>query len=381
MKKQKKIDAFNTNNTKCTICFVAGKSGGHIIPAITLAKQFVSKNKHIKITFFTTNSPLDKKIIIQEIANSKTAIKHIALNLENIPYKKILQYPLFFTKLAISFFKSFFTLIAHRPKKVISMGGHISLPVCLAAYTLRIPIELYELNATPGKAVKFLAPFATTINTCFKKAVNYFPPKKCKITQYPIRFAHNIHVNTHTKQINPKSIYQKHGFSPKKQTILILGGSQGSIAINNIIKQIITKNPDFCNNIQIIHQTGDKDNKDNSGKQKTNWDTFYKKMGIPSHTFGFKSDINAYYRLADLVICRSGAGTLFETLFFQKPCITIPLETATTVHQVDNAKEMAKAYPNLVKMVLQSENIDILSNMVRKTLAALPPKNPCNPSN
>ena len=98
---------------------------------------------------------------------------------------------------------------------------------------------------------------------------------------------------------------------------------------------------------KIIHQTGDID--------PTDWQTFYKKLHIPAKTFDFNNNIAPLYQTTDIIICRSGAGTLFETLFFQTPCITIPLETKSTDHQLDNAKEMAEKHPNIFHLIRQHE--------------------------
>jgi UDP-N-acetylglucosamine--N-acetylmuramyl-(pentapeptide) pyrophosphoryl-undecaprenol N-acetylglucosamine transferase len=224
--------------------------------------------------------------------------------------------------------------LAKRPKKIISLGGYISMPVCFAAFILRIPIELFELNSSPGKAIKFLAPFAKTIYICFSKAAENLPRKKCKIKDYPLRFS----CTQKNKKTSEKS---------NKTTILILGGSQGSITINTIFKKWLLENKKIHNNISIIHQTGTND--------KTNWKAFYKKLQIPAISFCFKKNIKKYYQDSDIIICRSGAGTLFETIFFKKKCITIPLETINTSHQVDNAREIVKLYPKLVTMIRKND--------------------------
>jgi len=327
---KKPNEASQINSKANAVCFVAGRSGGHLIPALTLAKKLKDKNSKVDINFFTTNTRLDQKIL-----NENNFIDtFIFLNLKNIPYKRLLRYPIFFTNLTISFFKSFFRFIKKRPQKVISMGGYISIPVCLAAFILRVPIELFELNSSPGKAIKFLSPFASTIYICFKKAAENLPKKKCKLRDYPIRFV--------PSQINVRD-------TKEKCTILVLGGSQGSIEINSLVKKWILKNKQLNKQISIVHQTGANDT--------TDWRNFYNQLDIPAVSFDFKKNIKKYYHDSDIVICRAGAGTLFETVFFNKKCITIPLETSTTAHQVDNAREISKLYPKLVTMI-RKETID-----------------------
>lgn len=323
------------------ICFVAGKSGGHILPCITLAQQTLHKHPHYEIMFFSTTSSLDKQLI-----NGNAIIKHyIPLSLETSQLKKIITMPFFAWNLICSFAKSFYYLRKLRPEAVISTGGYISIPVCLAARLLSIPIELYELNAIPGKAIKFLAPLAYKVWICFEKSTAYLPAKKCALTHYPIKFNETTKLSTQEEAV--KSL----NFSLDRKTILILGGSQGSLFINAAIKQMLERWPDAGKTIQIIHQTGALD--------RTDWASTYTQLGIPSMVFGYSEALGNYYTASDLVICRAGAGTLAEVSFFNKKCVTIPLETNTNNHQVDNALAAAQMRPDLFHIINQD---DITSN-------------------
>lgn len=325
-------------NKSNTICFVAGRTGGHIIPALTLAHNARKKNKHTKILFFSTSTNLDKKIA----GTAHTIDWHVPLTLQNVPYKKIYRYPPFFWHFFRSFFIALGQLHKKKPHVVISTGGYIALPVCFAAKILGIPIELFELNVIPGRTTRFLSPIAHTIYHCFTQTKQRLPTQKCKHAHYPNRFSETI-----DNQLSFVDRLKKIGFSPNKKTVLILGGSQGSLSINNLIKQWIAHDPDLPNTVQIIHQTGTFDT--------TDWPALYKKMNINSLVFDFCNDLATYYPIADLVICRSGAGSLFETMFFKKKCITIPLETKKNTHQVHNALAMLDLYPSLITVLGQKE--------------------------
>ena len=315
------------------ICFVAGHSGGHITPCATQAKNELESNPNLKIIFFTTSSKLDKKIL----ENYSFIDKKIYLNLKNLP-RKIYLYPTYFIKMGYSFFQILFYLNKFRPVKIVSMGGIVSIPVCIAGKILGIPIEIYELNIEPGKAVNLIVKIASTVNICFKETANYFPSRKCNLVGYPIRF------NDSNKLSQPMAL-QKINFFKDRKTLLIVGGSQGSVFINNLIKNFIESNEKIHNNLQVIHQTGTID--------KTKWQDYYAKYQIPAIIFDYTNKIENFYCAADLIICRSGAGTLAEILFFNKKCITIPLETKITAHQVKNAQNLAQNYPNLFYMEKQ----------------------------
>lgn len=323
---------------KQTIAFVAGRSGGHIIPALTLVKQIKSQNPTCEILFFTTAHPLDLAIIKKQ---GTFINKHIALKLGNVPFFNIFKILAFLIAFIYAFFKCSSYLRAFKPEKIIGMGGYISLPVCFAAYILRIPIHLYDLDAKPGKATRYLKKYAQKIFICFEQAQEYFPREKCELIDYPIRF------NSNCKNSNVAHALNALRLHPNKKTIFINGGSQGSVFINNCIKNWLDLNPHLYSLIQIIHQTGSAD--------ATNWQMLYNDLEITANIFSYKEDLAPCYIAADLVICRSGAGSLFEAIFFNKPCLTIPHETSSTTHQKENACALSKRYPQLITMLTEQE--------------------------
>ncbi len=238
-----------------------------------------------------------------------------------------------------SFIKSFFYLCKYRPEKIITTGGVIAIPVCIAGFLLRIPIIIYSLDAKPGKAIKALIPFAHSIITCFSSTQHFFPALKCSFGPYPIKF------NNNDSSLNTNDAKNNLGLSPHKKTVVILGGSQGSLFLNNCIKQFITDSLFPLDTLQIIHQTGSLDT--------TDWQTFYTSYNITAHVFSYHPNLSTIYAAADLIICRAGAGTLFEIKFFNKRCIIIPLKTSTTSHQIDNALAMINEYPELFYAIAQ----------------------------
>ena len=281
------------------ICYVAGNSAGHIIPALTLAKK--EKNK---IIFIAADKELDRKILDKENW------------IEKKEFLKINRFKIFY--LLTSFFKSLKILRNQNVKKVVTTAGIIAIPVCLAAKILGIPFEIWELNLEPGKATKFLARLSTQTNICFSETQNHIK-RKCHLTHYPVRF--------NRRESFDKS---KLGLKKDKKTIVVLGGSQGSISLNQIIKNLALRLND---NFQIIHQTGSFETFDYS--------KFYKENNVTAFVTDYYDKIEDLYNSADIIICRSGAGSLAEACFFKKPCITIPLKAKTTLHQVENAKAFA----------------------------------------
>ena len=147
------------------ICYVAGRSGGHIVPAVTLAEQYKKNNPDAHVVFISTNTAVDKSL-----TDTEQIIDHnIHVSLNNVPGKKFHKYPQFFYQLCTSILKSFYYLVRFRPTKIVAMGGYISIPVIIVAWMLRIPRELFELNVMPGKATLFLQKLVSRILICFSE--------------------------------------------------------------------------------------------------------------------------------------------------------------------------------------------------------------------
>jgi UDP-N-acetylglucosamine--N-acetylmuramyl-(pentapeptide) pyrophosphoryl-undecaprenol N-acetylglucosamine transferase len=325
-----------------TICFVAGKSGGHLIPCITQAHEIQKEYPQAKLYLFSSGSELDKTIL-----SKHEDIKHIIpTELDNPPYHKPWLLPWFAGKTAWYYFKSLYQLNQIKPQKVVSFGGFVSIPLILAAKTLGIPFEIYELNVEPGKATTFLSKFTDTIYICFQETAKYFPNKKCILFDYPVRFTQDDLI------FDKEKLLQQYNLRNNKKTILILGGSQGSILLNQVFKDMIQKHPEMKEKIQVIHQTGTSD--------PFNYQEFYQSCGIACNVFSYSNQLQDFYNLADSIICRAGAGTMFEIKFFNKKCITIPHKTAQTDHQIKNVLKLQKDYPENFLIIKQDDFNDAL---------------------
>lgn len=334
------------------ICYVAEKSGGHLIPCATHA---LHEHEKCECTtyLFHTNSPLEQKIISQQPHLQGYA----PCTLDRIPYSAWWKMPWFAAQSAYYFCNALYFLWTHKPERVISFGGYPSLLVCSAARLLNIPVTLYELNVEPGKSISFLSNWiAADIHVCFKETCQYFNTKNCTLSHYPVRFGEQ------EKKYNQQEIIQSLGLDPEKYTIVILGGSQGSQSLNDgIIAMLDFLDTKTKNNIQIIHQ---------AGAHSEYLNEKYKEKNVQALVVDFYKEIEKFYQAADVIICRSGAGTLFETLFFQKPCITIPLETKETDHQLHNAQALHEMYPEYVTIIRQQKNwIEDLASSIQKSIS------------
>lgn len=208
-----------------------------------------------------------------------------------------------------------------KPDIVFSKGGFVSVPVVLAAKRRGIPAVIHESDMTPGLANKISIPCATKVCTNFPETVEHLPANKAVLTGSPLR-----------KELfsgDKKAGLKFCGFTSDKPVILIIGGSLGSVVINNAVRAIL---PKLLENFQIIHLCG-KDKLDES------------LVGTPGYIqFEYiQKELSNLLDAADLVISRAGANAICELLALAKPNILIPLSAAASRgDQILNAASFEK---------------------------------------
>ncbi len=307
-----------------TLFFIASGSGGHIIPAQEYGKKeaLVSQSS---LFFLTGNNNLEKQLI----PDAENVMRFPSLAL---PGKKIWVYPTFIYRFISIFIKSFFLFLkTPEEKKVFTTGGILSIPICLAAYCMRMPIHLIELNGVPGKTTRFLAPLATEILTVFdlkKDAPRY------KIIDYPLRS-----FNIDTRMLATKE--------PNKITLAVFGGSQGSRELNTFFLDWLEQRPKLVSKITVYHLYGN--------DQSIDFKRWYQTRQIDAEVSAWSEHPEKIYALADLVFSRGGSGTLHELLYFKKKTVILPLRSVADDHQFQNAMQLAQKYPNLFFVIDQKK--------------------------
>jgi len=213
----------------------------------------------------------------------------------------------------------------HKPEAILSFGGYISAPVCLAAYVLKIPFFLHEQTIRPGTANIHLARLATKVMVSFYQTARYFEKDKVIVTGNPIR--KNIVQNVATPKFS-------HFLHP---TILVLGGNLGSHSINTHIFALL---PQLAQKYSVIHQVG-------NIQQFGDWERAQeallslpdalKKRYFPVHHLT-TDEMSEAYRRADMVISRSGASTITELIALKKPAVLVPLPWSAHGEQLAHAE-------------------------------------------
>ena len=343
--------------TQLRIALTGGGSGGHVYPLLAVAealqKSAVEKGLFVEIRYF---GPKDNYagvlesigVTISRISAGKIRRYFSLLNLLDIP------------KFFIGFFQAFFKLFFFMPDAVFSKGGVAAFPVVFVAWFYRIPVIIHESDAQPGLNNLISAPFAKRIAVSFERATQYFKASKTACVGNPIRKF------LLTERPTMEQAKEELGFNSSQSLLLVLGGSQGSQRINEMVVFVLK---DLMEVTQILHQTGAKNFKE---IQKLSQAVL---IGVPAATelknryqvaAYFEQDIKAAFAAADLIVARAGSNIL-EIAAFSKPSILIPLGGAASDHQRINAYEFSEAGAALV---IEEANLlpGIFLQQIRETL-------------
>lgn len=311
------------------ISFTFSGTGGHVYPCIALAQELGS----IPFNFIGSPDRKDSEIILRH---------HYPFN----PIPSSRKNPFIWLK---SFWQARKILKKNKTKLLISAGGYLTFPVALAAKTLKIPIFLLEQNMLPGRVTKLLAPLATKIFLSFEGTDHHFPTHKTIISGNPIR-------KTFLEDTLYHELKKIESTFPNVPCLLFFGGSQGAEKINQLL---LDNYQNFLNkNYFIFHITGEpfyKKNFKNKPFTITNVErrTSHIEQNSIIITLPYFEKMDYLYEKTDLVVCRAGATTLAELIYFKKPCILIPYPYAKDNHQLYNAQYAEKI--GLGKLIIEKD--------------------------
>lgn len=328
------------------IVIAAGGTGGHIFPGLTFAKHFITKGHTVE--WIGTKKGLESKLIPQNNIN----INYI--NISGLRGKNWLTKFLAPYNIIIAILQSLILLVKLKPNVVLGMGGFVAGPVGIAAWLLRIKLIIHEQNAIAGTSNRILGLFANHILASFEDSF----PKNLKYNTKTLVVGNPVRENLAAVATLPLDLSKQHdGFN-----ILVLGGSRGARFLNQIIPEALAD----LENIRILHQTGEQD-------LDYTTELYAKKNLQHAHIIkAFIDDMLTAYLNADLIICRSGASTVFEIMAIGAASIMIPLPWAIDDHQTKNAQFLANqggcvliAQNNLDPEKLKSLVLDLKNNIIK----------------
>lgn len=323
-----------------------GGTGGHVFPALALANQLKEKDPNTEVIFIGGSLNANRFFDKQSFAYETVSCGTISLKK---PFKSLLGC----FRIIKGIWQSRSLLKKHKPDIVIGFGSYYTLPTLLAAKLTGTPFVLHESNSVPGKVNRLMAPYAVTTGVQFPKT------------------AHLLKGNTHVVETPLRKGFQKGKISqgeareyfqldPNKTTLLIFGGSQGAQAINRFLMEAFSSKLKNCP-VQLLHFTG-------SSVLTREVADCYKKNQIQACVKDFEARMDVAWNAADLVISRSGAGTIAEQLEFEVPGILIPYPQATDNHQEINANFMVEC-GGAIKYLEKEFSGDVLAYEVESLLA------------
>jgi len=311
-------------------CVIAGGgTGGHLFPGMAIAEAFVEREKGNEVLFIGTERGIEAKVL----PGGKFPLRTI--HAKPIQGKSPLEKVKAIWGLPVAISEACTILKEFQPHLVLGVGGYASGPTLLAASLLGMKRAIQEQNVMPGMTNRILKWFSHRIFVSFEETKKYFPGKKTMLTGNPIR-----------KEFFAALREDKvRGEKKDRFTLLIFGGSAGAHRINRAMIEALGDLQRMKFSLRIIHQTGGKDFDFVSEE--------YQKKGFEAVVKPFFEDLAAYYKISDLVICRSGASTVAELAVCGKAALLIPYPYAAHHHQLINAKKLADL--GAARMILDQE--------------------------
>ncbi len=332
---------------KLKVIVSGGGTGGHIFPAIAIAKSLENKVSDIELLFVGAKDRME----MQKVPEAGYKIEGLWISgFQRSFSKRNLMFPF---KLISSVIKSMKIVRRFKPDLVIGTGGFASGPLLFAASRKGIPSVIQEQNSYPGITNKVLSKYVNKVCVAYDNMERFFPKDKIIFTGNPIR---KVILNFKDKREEGKKIF---GVNNGKITILVVGGSLGARTINESIKESISE---FANNdLNLIWQTGT-----SFGDVAKNIIEDINIDGISSHMFIREMDLA--YAAADIIVSRAGAIAISELCFVGKPILLVPSPNVAEDHQTQNAQSLVNKNSALMvkdvdaKRKLVSELISLSRN-------------------
>lgn len=308
-----------------SVLIMAGGTGGHVFPGLAVAKRL--REEGITVNWLGTAKGLEARLVPE----AGIPLHYISISgLRGKGFKDLLFAPWRLTK---AIFQAIKIMRQLNPDVVIGMGGFVSGPGGIASWLLKRPLIIHEQNAKPGTTNKWLAYVAKKVLEGFPET---FTQRRNVITiGNPVR----------SEIINLESPETRRRDSNSPLHLLIIGGSQGAAAINQLVPKALAKLAESERPL-VYHQAGDKNLADT---QKA-----YLDAGVAADIKPFIVEMDKAYAWADIVLCRSGALTVAELCAAGLGAILIPFPFAVDDHQTMNAMFMVK---NQAALLIQQADL------------------------
>ena len=334
-----RVDATGT----LTVLFAGGGTSGHLMPGLSVAQELRTRMRKCRAVFAGTTRPTERQLV------EGLGFEFFALPSLKFP-QSALRTPRWVLRAAGGLMAARQLLHKVRPSAVVSLGGYAAVAPSMAAALSNIPVVVMEQNAVPGKANRLLSWWAREVYVPWPGTEMSFPyAERVHVTGNPVR-------NELAGRRN-RRLAVRFGLSPRKRTLLVMGGSQGAQFINESVLNSLDQLEAASSWLQILHSTG-----------RAHIHTIraaYENSRIEAAVVPYIEDMASAYALCDLALCRAGGTTLAELTSLGVPAVLVPLPHAANDHQRRNAMVAAKEGGAIVAEQSDLENGELPALLLR----------------
>ena len=295
-----------------TLMIMAGGTGGHIFPALSVAEQVRAAGWNV--VWLGSRAGMEARLV------PPRGYEMAWIRFSGLRGRGLIPMAMLPLNLLIAFWQSARALFVHRPDVVLGMGGYVAFPGGMMASLFNRPLVIHEQNSVAGLANRVLSHVADRVLVAFPDA--FGARAKAEWTGNPVR-----------SDIAAIAAPEER-FAGRSGTLrlLVLGGSQGARALNEIVPQAIGLMAPH-ERPQVIHQAG--------SAHHDAVDAAYAAAGVRADIIAFIDDMAATYADVDVMICRAGASTIAELTAAGVPAVLVPFPHAVDDHQTHNARFLA----------------------------------------
>jgi len=304
------------------VLVAAGGTGGHLYPAVAVAREIKNRHPEAEVIFVGTRRGLEKRLV------PDAGFPLELVRVEPLRGGSFLRKVKGVLQLFPAMIESSRLLKRTRPHVVMGVGGYVAGPLLAVAALSRIPTLILEPNAVPGLTNRWLSALVDAAALGWEETIRYFR-KNGFVTGNPVR--------EEVARVTPR---------PETDTmqLLVFGGSQGSHVLNRAVVDALPRLTSYRDRLQITHQTG---------KSELDWvRVAYKKEGFAARIEPYLEDMASEYQSCDLVVSRAGATTCAELAAAGRGAVLVPLPLAGG-HQRHNAEAMERA--GAAQVIAQTE--------------------------
>lgn len=300
------------------VIVAGGGTGGHLFPGIAVVEELRRRNPDLEVLFVGTERGIEARVVPAMGEKLET------IDVTPLKGRTFAQLLGSLAKLPSAWGRAVSILRQHRPDVVLGVGGYASGPMLVAAATLGIPCALLEQNAHVGLTNRVLAKVVGRAYLSFEETRATFG-SAARVVGNPVRRA--FVDAARAALVDPR------GFDARARRILVIGGSQGARALNQIVPEALAGLELGARGVQVVHQTG--------AAMRDEVAAHYARLGVEAEVVPFIDDVARAYASASFVICRAGASTLAELAAIGRPAILVPFPFAADDHQARNAESFA----------------------------------------